>query len=131
MLLNANIQGYVLADKNYDSNPLHDVCDQRGNLQLVARRRYGRGRGHGHRKQTSGRIRSKEILENPFPTFGDSLLKQRDDIERYYGNLSNWGGGLTHLPPWARTHRRVHRWVQAKLILNSLKLRCHNMTYVN
>src|SRR5436305_2028377 len=29
------VVGYVVADANYDSNPLHRVCDARGDLQLV------------------------------------------------------------------------------------------------
>jgi hypothetical protein len=130
MLQRAEITGYVVADANYDSNKLHATCDARGNLQLVAPRRYGSGRGHGHRKQTPGRLRSKEILENPNPEFGTALLAQRDDIERYFGNLSNWGGGLSHLPPWVRGYRRVHRWVQAKLIINYIKNTPNTTTYV-
>jgi len=131
MLKRASIQGYVVADANYDSNPLHEVCDDRNNLQLVAPRRYGKGKGHGHRKQTSGRLRSKEILENPQPDFGDALLKQRCEIERYFGNLSNWSGGLTHLPPWVRTHRRVENWVRAKIITTHLRRQLKQTTYVN
>ena len=131
MLMGATIQGYVVADSNYDSNKLHAVCDRRGNLQMIVRRRYGPGHGLGNRKQTAGRIRSKEILENPEPMFGESLMHQRDAIERFFGNLSNWGGGLTHLPPWCRTHRRVHRWIQAKLILTGLKRKRQQTTYVN
>jgi hypothetical protein len=115
------VVGYVAADSNYDSNKLHQICDLRGNLQLVCRRRYGPHRGMGHRKQTQGRLRSKEILENPFNEFGRDLLKQRDSIERTFASLTNWGGGLTHLPPWVRTFRRVHRWVQAKLMFSALK----------
>jgi hypothetical protein len=130
MLRHAKVHGYVVADANFDSNELHDVCRQRGNLQLVAPRRYGPGRGHGHRKQTPGRLRSKEMLENPRPNFGQGLLAQRSDVERYFGNLTNWGGGLTHLPPWVRGHRRVRRWVQAKLILNHLKRHSPISTYV-
>ena len=113
--------GYIVADSNYDSNKLHQVCDDKGNLQLVCPRRYGPGRGHGHRPQTRGRLRSKAILEDPYPHFGNELLAQRDEIERYFSQLSSWGGGLTHLPPWIRTHRRVHRWTQAKLILTTIK----------
>ena len=60
--------------------------------------------------QKGGRGRFFPILENPDSTFGESLLQQRN-------------GGLTHLPPWVRTHRRVHRWVQAKLTLNAIKRR--------
>ena len=121
MLKATSVIGYVVADSNYDSNKLHQICDDKGNLQLVAPRRYGPGRGTGHRKQTKGRMRAMEILENPQPDFGRQLLNYREAIERYFGNLTSWGGGLTHLPPWVRTYRRVRRWVQAKLIINGLK----------
>ena len=53
------------------------------------------------------------LLEDP--------QKLRLDCERQFGNLVNWGGGLTCLPAWVRTHRRVRRWVQAKLVLAALK----------
>jgi len=124
------VQGYVVTDSNYDSNPLHAVCEarERGRLQLVNRRRYGSGHGHGHRKQTAGRMRSKELLENPYPAFGEQLVADRAQVERYFGGLVNWGGGLTGLPAWVRTHRRVHRWVQAKLVLAALKRRLPERT---
>src|SRR5262249_10191618 len=117
------VQGYVVTDSNDDSNPLHAVCEARpaGRRQLVHRRRYGPGHGHGHRQQTAGRLRSKELLENPRPDFGNQLLEDRSQSERYFGGLVNWGGGLTGLPAWVRTHRRVRRWVQAKLVLTALK----------
>ena len=121
LLRDARVGGYVVADRNYDSNKLHAVCDRRGDLQLVVGRRYGPGRGHGHRKQAPGRMRSKAILEDPFGAFGRGLLRARGCVERYFGGLTNWGGGLTHLPPWARGHRRVSRWVEAKLIANAVK----------
>lgn len=131
MLKTTQVCGYLVGDGNYDSNKLHAICDQHGNLQFVTPRRYGPQAGTGHRQQTAGRLRSKALLENPHHEFGDSLMRQRNDIERFYAQLTNWGGSLTHLPPWARTHRRVHRWVQAKLILNALKPRCHSQTCVN
>ena len=126
----APIQGYLVGDANYDSNPLHKVCMSRGQLQLVTPRRYGPGRGTGHRQQTTGRLRSIDLTENPVPLFGKRLLHDRDDIERRFAHVSNWGGGLTCLPPWARTHRRVHRWVQAKLVLTALKHSQKTRTYV-
>lgn len=124
------VQGYVAADSNYDSNPLHAVCEARpaGPLQLVARRRYGPGKGHGHRAQTAGRLRSKELLENPAPRFGEQLLRDRAEIERQFGAAVSWGGGLSGLPAWVRTHRRVRRWVQAKLVLTALKRRLPETT---
>jgi hypothetical protein len=123
----APIHGYVVGDANFDSNKLHQVCDQRG-LQLVTRRRFGPKRGTGHRRQTAGRLRSMALLENPYPAFGQGLLHDRDIIERSFAHATNWGGGLTCLPPWVRTHRRVHRWVQAKLVLTALKRQSSTMT---
>jgi hypothetical protein len=126
----APTQGYLVGDANYDSNPLHEACARRGQLQLVTPRRYGPGKGTGHRRQTAGRLRSIALIENPFPKFGQQLLHDRSDIERRFGQASNWGGGLTCLPPWVRTHHRVHRWVQAKLVLTALKRLNRKRTYV-
>jgi hypothetical protein len=123
------VQGYVLADANFDSNKLHQLCDARGHLQLVAPRRQGPGKGTGHRQQAAGRLRSMAILESPFDAFARQLRKDRVEIERQFGNLTNWGGGLTCLPAWVRTHRRVRRWVQAKLVLTRLRHRDESTTY--
>jgi hypothetical protein len=130
MLKTAPVQGYLLADGNYDSNKLHALCDQRGNLQLISPRRYGKGKGLGHRRHAVGRLRSKAILEDPYPEFGEGLMEKRDDIERAFAHLTNWGGGLACLPAWVRGHRRVHRFVQAKLILTALKGQVLLRTYV-
>lgn len=130
ILKTAPIHGYVVADSNYDSNPLHAICDQREALQLITRRRYGPGRGTGHKKQSAGRLRSIERTENPYPAFARQMLHDRNEIERRFGQLTNWGGGLSNLPAWVRTHRRVHRWVQAKLVLTALKRTLEITTYV-
>jgi hypothetical protein len=127
----ANIQGYLVGDGNYDSNPLHEVCEEQTNLQLVTPPRGGLGKTKRRKKQSLGRRRSLEMQENPHPDIVKQLFKDRNEIERQFGKLTNWGGGLTHLPPWARTHRRVHRWVQAKLIINDVKRRCNKTTYVD
>ena len=115
------LHGYLVADSNFDSNPLHAICDAREQLHLIARRRYGAGHGTGHRKQTAGRQHAMALIENPFPRFAEQLLTDREAIERFFGSLTNWGGGLTCLPPWVRSHRRVRRWVQAKLTVVALK----------
>jgi len=129
LLQESDIQGYVVADSNYDSNKLHEVCVRKGNLQLVTPRRYGPYRSTGHRKQSPGRLRSMALLENPFAEFGQRLLQDRAEIERRFGHCSNWGGGLNGLPAWVRTYRRVHRWVQAKLVLTALKRQLNSRTY--
>jgi hypothetical protein len=127
----ADIQGYVVADANYDSNYLHEICDARGNRQLVTPRRYGPGRNVGHRAQSPGRLRSIALLENPIPQFGNQLMKDRVAIERCFAEAVCWGGGMTHLPPWVRTHRRVRRWVQAKLTLTAIRRSIKTTTYSN
>jgi hypothetical protein len=128
MLRSTGLQGYIIADANYDSNPLHAICDQLGNRQLVAPRRYGPGYGLGRHRHSAGRLRCVELLENPFPEFGQELLNIRRTIERHFGNWTSWGGGLTSLPPWIRSYRRVHRWVQAKLVLSAIKRRMGSIT---
>jgi len=115
------VLGYIVGDANYDSNKLHRVCDAHTDRQLVTPRRYGPAKGTGHRQQTPGRLRSIALTESPFPAFADRLRQDRAEIERRFGNLVNWGGGLTCLPAWVRTHRRVRRWVQAKLTLTRIK----------
>lgn len=121
LIRSAGHRGYVLGDGNFDSNPLHAVCTEVGDTQLVAPRR--RGRGLGHARHDPGRLRSVEMLEGPCREFGRGLMELRDTIERFFAWLTNWGGSLTCLPAWARTHHRVHRWVQAKLLINALKPR--------
>jgi hypothetical protein len=117
MLSQTSLTGYLLADGNFDTTTLHRYCDGQEALQMISPRRSNYvGTKPDRRKSPRGRLRSIELLEGP-GVFGRSLLKQRLAIEQYYGRLSSCGGGLTHLPPWARGHRRVHRWVQAKLML--------------
>lgn len=131
LLKAADIQGYVVADANYDSNYLHEICDARGNRQLLTPRRYGPGRNVGHRAQSPGRLRSIALLENPQPQFGIQLMQDRVAIERCFAETACWGGGMTHLPPWVRTHRRVRRWVQAKLTLTAIRRAIKTSTYNN
>lgn len=116
---------YLLGDALYDSNPLHAACAARG-VQLVAPRKRPRT-GLGHRDHHPQRTRSIEMLEwpvdrgrNPSP-FARDLYRLRGDIERRYGNLTSFGGGLQPLPSWARTPHRVALWVAAKLVINGVR----------
>ena len=118
----------MLGDSNYDDNALHDICLWRGELQLVTPRRYRKAKGLGHHRHSAGRLRSLAMIDNPVSDFGRDLLEQRRDIERYFGQLTSFGGGLSPLPAWVRTHRRLHRWVQAKLIFNALRMQIRQRT---
>jgi Transposase DDE domain len=130
MVRTAEIQGYLIADSNYDSNPLHDECMKRDDLQLVTPRRYGPKHGLAHGRHSPSRLRSIALTENPNPEFGEQLLHDRNAIERKFAHTTNWAGGLQGLPSWVRTHRRVFRWVQAKLVLTALKRQTQFTTYV-
>lgn len=111
--------GYLLADSNYDSNPVFAHAALAGVQQVCARRKPFTSLGrHRHRPQ---RLRSIALTEGP-SHFGRALLGLRDGIERFFGNLTSFGAGLGPLPAWVRTHRRVRLWVHAKLILNALRI---------
>jgi hypothetical protein len=107
--------GYLLGDKQYDSNPLHDAA-QRAGYQLVAQRKRPHA-GLGHRRHAPGRLRSIMLLQNEF---GQDLYACRDDIERRFGWLTSHTGGLAPLPSWVRRYHRVQSWVQAKLIIHTI-----------
>lgn len=106
--------GYLVGDAAYDSNKLYEAASKRS-IQLVAPKRSGKKLGH--RRHSPHRIRSAELLERPF---GQSLLMARRTIERMFGNLVSFGGGLKPLPHWVRTLFRVEMWVRGKMILYHL-----------
>lgn len=108
--------GYLLADGNYDTNPLHDQSGERG-YQLVANDRKANA-GKGHRRQSPFRIRSIELRKSGF---GRELLKHRSAIERDFGNTTTFAGGLSPLPAWIRRVHRVRTWVWCKLLINATR----------
>jgi Transposase DDE domain len=120
---------YILGDAGYDSNPLHATCDRCG-CQLVAPRKKP-STSLGHCSHAAGRLRSLQMLEWPVllgtaaSAFARDLYAMRAKIERDYGNLCGFGGGLQPLPSWVRTPHRVAFWVAAKLVIDALR-RCRN-----
>jgi hypothetical protein len=106
--------GYLLGDSQYDAGYLYDLATE-GGFQLVAKKTKDRGRGGlGHRQQSPGRMRSIELLKT---AFGRALYNQRNAIERRFGTLTSFGGGLGPLPAWVRRFQRVRNWVQAKILV--------------
>jgi hypothetical protein len=120
MLRDSCPEGYVLADSNFDSNPLHDLVLEH-KAQLVAPRKKGPKRGLAHGYHSPGRLRSRDLLENTVSRFGRDLLHERAGVERYFGHLTSTGGLLTHLPAWVRSYPRVRRWIQAKIVLAEIR----------
>lgn len=126
--------GYLLGDSLYDTNPLYELCTGHG-LQLLAPRKKP-GTELGHQTHHPARLRALDLLETrpalPIAAkaegcrdFGPSLYACRADIERHFGHLGNFGGGLSPLPNWVRRPHRVVLWVAAKLVLNGLRI-CRN-----
>lgn len=112
-------EGYLVGDTQYDSSRLYDLAARHG-FQLVTPRRHGRGLGHC--RHSKARLRAIDLLTRPF---GQGLMNQRYDIDRFFAHTSNFGAGLAPLPNWVRTLHRVHLWVAAKLILNAVRLTIH------
>jgi hypothetical protein len=109
--------GYLVGDRGYDSNPLARTAGRRGH-QLVAPPKKEAGAGRGHHPQNPFRLRGLALLQQPF---GQALYRSRSYVERCFGHLTSFGGGLGPLPSWVRRQHRVKRWVQAKLLINAAR----------
>jgi hypothetical protein len=68
-----------------------------------------------------GRLRSRAMLEEHRTSVADEMLRRRKLIERYFAWLTNYAGGLTHLPPWFRRLQRIRLWVRAKVAIAYIK----------
>lgn len=108
-------EGYLLADANYETNPLYDQAAQIGRV-LVTPRRFRHAKGLGQsRVHSEHRVAMIDRRTAPSP-FVREMLKARRAVETKFAHLSNFAGGLTHLPPWVRG-RRVEPYVTAKIII--------------
>lgn len=118
--------GYLLGDANYDANHLHE-CAGRCGLRLLTTRRYAKAKGLGHHRHSVYRIDAIERLKAPSP-FARQLLSQRRKVETRFAHLTNFGGGLTCLPPWVRRLHRVQLWVAGKIIVRLARDQCRKST---
>jgi hypothetical protein len=109
-------EGYLVGDCQYDSNPLHAASSPRH--QLIAPQQRP-SKGLGHRRHHPGRVRALELMKKPF---GRALVCFRDQIERDFSGLTSFAAGLSPLPSWVRRLHRVRLWVQAKLLINAVRL---------
>jgi Transposase DDE domain len=108
------LPGYVIGDKKYDANSFYAAAAARG-LQEVAPRVHA-GKGVSHNGCHPARRRAIDLLESGLHAMGPKLYAMRTGIERKVSSLCCRSHGLKDLPPWVRTHARVRRYVQAKLI---------------
>lgn len=112
---------YVVADANYNSSPLFRIAQTSGSQLVAPRKLSHQGKGLGNHEQHEHRLRSIELLEDGLEPFARDMLVARRSIERFFANLTNFGGGLTCLPAWVRTYPRVLAWTTAKLTIAHLR----------
>lgn len=99
----------VFADGNYDSGPIHDCLKGTGTkFYCPLIKNYVRPDGHPRRKVVH------RIMNHPL---GARIRVAREHIERQFARMTNLGFCLKGLPNWARTLRRVERWVSHKILL--------------
>jgi len=108
-------EGYLVGDRMYDANSLYALSSQMG-FQLVTPKAYPGGLGH--RRQNVHRLRGLALASRPF---GRRLLRDRFAVDRHFGQMGNFGGGLNPLPHWVRGLMRVRLWVQGKVILDTAR----------
>jgi hypothetical protein len=108
--------GYLLGDPEFDCNALYDLAHEADHELLAPKRQ--KQHGLGHRRQSPYRLRSIELMKRPF---GKRLYRFRRQIEREFGGLTSFGGGLTCLPAWVRRFPRVCNWLHAKLLVNAAR----------
>lgn len=108
--------GYLVGDKQFDSNPLHAAATARGYQVVAEQKRVGRNLGHC--PQQPARLRALALVKT---VFGKALLAYRKQIERRFGTLTCTSSGFGALPAWVRRPHRVGLWVQAKLLINAVR----------
>jgi hypothetical protein len=109
----------LLADANYDSNPLYAAVADAGGRLLAPRRKPGTGLGH-HGPQHPDRLAAIAALEGAGRdgARGRPLYRLREGVEQAFGLMGNAPGGLrTGLPNHVRGLRRVRLWVALEVAL--------------
>jgi len=117
MIAKLDDAGFLVGDNNYDSNRLFDLAADHAHQLLTPKRRGVKNLGHC--RQSLHRLRCLRMLDDGV---GRPLLKARFGIERHFGSLGNFAGGLGPLPNFVRRLPRVRRWVQSKLIFNAIRI---------
>jgi hypothetical protein len=104
---------WVIADKGYDSEPLHQLVRRRLGGQLLAPLNLRGAKTDRWRKKQHGRDTADRVLRT---RQGQRLMAHRSSIERW----NSWFKGHSNvgmLPYHARRLRRVRRWIDLKLMV--------------
>ena len=115
LLESHSVPGYLLADGSYDANHLYQRVGEQGGCFIAARMKPN-AKGRGHSNQSPHRLDALDRQKAPSP-FVRELFYERKKVETRFAHLTNFGGGLTCLPPWVRTLPRVRNWVAAKMLI--------------
>lgn len=110
--------GYVLGDAIFDCNGLYDIALEHGHQLVAPKKRKG---GLGHCRQSEARLHGLKLLETPY---GQDLYAERAGIERHFGELTS-RQGVSMLPHWVRTPKRILVWIEAKIIENAVMSLLH------
>jgi hypothetical protein len=111
------VEGYVLADANYDAIYLHELCARTGGQLVTPRARSRVGKPLDRRRDTPQRQRSTLMLELDLTGFGKALYSQRRVIERTFARLE-LNHRIGQVPSHVRGLRRVRLWMQAVILLD-------------
>lgn len=111
--------GLLLGDASYDSNPLYHAAAESG-LRLIAPRRRPDLGLCANREHHPARLAAIEFTEHD-PAWEPLRKRVRTAVERFFGTLASFGGGLWSLPTWVRRLHRVRVWVAAKVVLNAAR----------
>ena len=108
-----------MGDGEYDANPVFDAAGAAGYQLWPARAARG-GLGAPLPEPVSVAMhRADEDRLRP------GVYALRRGIERAFGNLGSFGGGLSPLPAWVCHVERVWLWVSAKLLINAMRIIVH------
>lgn len=110
-------KGFVYADGSYEDNRVYDAAGSSGYLVLANPGTQATGGGHGY--QSEYRRLALSFFETDL---GWDLYRHRASIERRFGHMGSFGGGLQPLPNWVRRLGRVTRWVWCKLVINAARI---------
>ena len=104
---------WVIADKGYDSEPLHRLVRRRLGGQLLAPLNLRGAKTDRWRQRQPGRDSADRVLRTEH---GQTLLTERSVIERW----NSWfkgHGKVSMLPYHVRRLLRVRRWIDLKLMV--------------